>query len=84
MRMDFLREIVGELKAKGVSEYKIAQELGTSRQQLNLMLKNKTQTRMSLPLLCRVRQLCAEYDIEPQTWAKMGKKLDGEFLGQEE
>ena len=83
MEMKFLKKIVLSLEQEGITEYRIAKELGISQQLLQNMLgkgTNETPKGIRLKTLCRLRALCEKYKIEPKTWSKLGSELDKEFL----
>lgn len=83
MEMKFLKNIITALSNKGITEYRIAKELGISQQLLQNMLgkgTDETPKGIRLKTLCRLRSLCQKHGIEPKTWAKLGSELDKEFL----
>lgn len=83
MRVEYFIKIVSRLVRAGCREAKIAKELGVSRTAVTTILgKNKNQAPpedLKSRQLRGLVRLCKEYNIEPNTWNKLGKMIETEI-----
>lgn len=83
MRVEYFVTIIQNLLKVGCTEAKVARSLEISRTAVTTILgKNRRQLPpedLKSKQLRGLVRLCKEYNIEPKTWAKLGKMIDSEL-----